>query len=70
MTLIYLMERLLNALEKGEVGIGIFINFRNEFDTVGHTTLPANTLSWYLVHGIQSALQLLASNWANYLKLI
>ena len=70
MTLIYLMERLLNALEKGEVGIGIFINFRNEFDTVGHAILPANTLSWYLVHGIQSVLQLLASNWANYLKLI
>ena len=33
------MDKLVEALENGEVGIGIFIDFRKAFDTVDHTIL-------------------------------
>ena len=39
MALICLQEKLISKLEKGEIGIGIFIDFRKAFDTVDHAIL-------------------------------
>ena len=43
------MDKLVKALEKGEVGIGIFIDFRKAFDTVDHTIL----LEKLYYHGVR-----------------
>ena len=37
MASICLLDKLVSALEKREVGIGIFIDFRKAFDTVDHS---------------------------------
>ena len=55
MAIICLMDKLFNALEKGEVGIGIFIDFCKAFDTVDHTIL-LEKLHYYGIRGI-------AHNW-------
>ena len=55
MAIICLMDKLVKALEKGEVGIGIFIDFRKAFDTVDHTIL-LEKLHYYGIRGI-------AHNW-------
>ena len=48
---ICLLDKLVPALEKGEVGIGIFIDFRKAFDTVDHTIL-LEKLYFYRITGI------------------
>ena len=45
------MDKLVKALEKEEVGIGIFICFRKAFDTVDHTIL-LEKLHYYGTRGI------------------
>ena len=55
MAIICLMDKLVKALETGEVGIGIFIDFRKAFDTVDHTIL-LEKLHYYGIRGI-------AHNW-------
>ena len=55
MAIICLMDKLVKALEKGEVGIGKFIDFRKAFDTVDHTLL----LDKMLYYGIRG----MAHNW-------
>ena len=55
MAIICLMEKLLKALENGEVGIGIFIDFRKAFDTVDHNIL-LEKLQFYGIRGM-------AHNW-------
>ena len=42
MAIIYLMDKLVKALETGGIGIGIFIDFRKAFDTVDHNILLKN----------------------------
>ena len=42
LAIICLLDKLVSALETGEVGIGIFIDFRKAFDTVDHTVLLEN----------------------------
>ena len=44
MAIICLMDKLVKALEKGEVGIGILIDFRKAFNTVDHTILLENCI--------------------------
>ena len=39
MAIICLLDELVSAIEKGEIGIGIFIDFRKAFDTVDHNIL-------------------------------
>ena len=39
MAMICLLDKLTHALEKGEVAIGVFIDFQKAFDTVDHTIL-------------------------------
>ena len=39
MAIICLLDKLIKALEKGEFGIGVFIDFRKAFDTVDHQIL-------------------------------
>ena len=39
MAIICMLEKMVTALEKGEIGIGIFIDFRKAFDTVDHHIL-------------------------------
>ena len=39
MAIICLLDKLINAFEKGEIGLGIFIDFRKAFDTVDHEIL-------------------------------
>ena len=39
MAIICLLDMLIKALEKGEFGIGVFIDFRKAFDTVDHQIL-------------------------------
>ena len=39
MALITLMDKLTNAIENGEYGIGIFLDFSKAFDTVNHDIL-------------------------------
>ena len=51
LAIICLLAKLVSALEKGEVGIGIFIDFRNAFDTVDHTIL-LEKLYFYEISGI------------------
>ena len=51
MAIICLLDKLVSALEKGEVGIGIFIDFRKAFDTVDHTIL-LEKLYFYGIRGI------------------
>ena len=58
MAIICLAERLITAIEKGEIGIGIFIDFRKAFDTVDHSIL-LEKLNHYGIRG--SALQWLQS---------
>ena len=54
-----LIHKLINALEKREVGIGMFIDFRKAFDAVDHTILQEkNALLWYQRHGTTLAFQL------------
>ena len=52
------MENLIKALENGEVGIGIFIDFRKAFDTVDHNILNIllTKLQFYGIKGM-------AHNW-------
>ena len=50
MAIIFLLEKLISALEKGEIGIGIFIDFRKAFDTVDHTIL-LEKLNHYGIRG-------------------
>ena len=58
MAIICLVDRLVSALEKGEIGIGIFIVFRKAFDTVDHAIL-LEKLNYYGIRG--SALDWLQS---------
>ena len=59
-TYIYLMDKLVKALETGGIGIGIFIDFRKAFDTVDHNIL-LKKLPFYCIRGT-------AHNWfSNYL---
>ena len=51
MAIICLMEKLVLALENGEVGIGIFIYFWKAFDTVDHNILLAK-LQFYGIRGL------------------
>ena len=51
LAIICLLDKLVSALEKGEVGIGIFIDFRKAFDTVDHTIL-LEKLYFYGIRGI------------------
>ena len=39
MALMLLIDKLTNAIEKGEYGIGVFLDFSKAFDTVDHTIL-------------------------------
>ena len=55
MAIICQMEKLVKALGNGEVGIGIFIDFRKAFDTVDHTIL-LETLQFY-------GIRCMAHNW-------
>lgn len=60
MALIVLLENLLNALEKGESAVGIFLDFQKAFDTVNHEIL----LEKLEIYGIRG----LALSWfASYL---
>ena len=56
MALILLTDKLTNAIEKGEYGIGVFLDFSKAFDTVDHTILLSkiyhygirgSALSWF-----------------------
>ena len=56
MTLMRLIDKLTNAIEKGEYGIGVFLDFSKAFDTVDHTILLSklyhygirgSALSWF-----------------------
>ena len=51
MAIICLIDKLVKALEKGEVGIVIFIDFRKAFDTVDHTIL-LEKLHYYGIRGM------------------
>ena len=51
MAIICLMDKLIKALENGEIGIGIFIDFRKAFDTVDHSILM-DKLYLYGIRGI------------------
>ena len=51
MAIICLMDKLIRALENGEIGIGIFIDFRKAFDTVDHSILM-DKLYFYGIRGI------------------
>ena len=51
MAIICLMDKLIKALENGEIGIGIFIDFRKAFDTVDHSILM-DKLYFYGIRGI------------------
>ena len=62
MAIICLVDRLVSALEKGEIGIGIFIDFRKAFDTVDHAIL-LEKLNYYGIRG--SALDWLQSYLCN-----
>ena len=50
MALITLMDKLTNAIENGEYGIGIFLDFSKAFDTVNHDILPEK-LEHYGIRG-------------------
>ena len=56
MALILLIDKLTNAIEKGEYGIGVFLDFSKAFDTVDHNILLSklyhygirgSALSWF-----------------------
>ena len=56
MALMLLIDKLTNAIEKGEYGIGVFLDFSKAFDTVDHTILLSklyhygirgSALSWF-----------------------
>ena len=51
MALISLTDKLTEALEKGDVGVGIFIDFRKAFDTVNHKIL-LDKLYHYGIRGV------------------
>ena len=50
MALVCMLDKLHDALEKGDYTIGIFIDFRKAFDTVDHSILLYK-LYHYGVHG-------------------
>jgi hypothetical protein len=50
MAIITLMDRIINALEKGQFMVGIFLDFSKAFDTVNHQILLAK-LSKYGIRG-------------------
>ena len=50
MAIICLLYKLTNAFEKGEIGLGIFIDFRKAFDTVDHEIL-LDKLYYYGIRG-------------------
>ena len=61
MAIITLMDRIIDALERGHVMVGIFLDFSKAFDTVNHQILLAK-LSKYGIRGV-------ANNWvAHYLQ--
>ena len=51
MAIICLMDKFIKALENGEIGIAIFIDFRKAFDTVDHSILM-DKLYFYGIRGI------------------
>ena len=50
MALVYLLDKLHTAMEKGDYAIGIFIDFRKAFDIVDHSILRYK-LYYYGVRG-------------------
>ena len=50
MAIICMLEKLVNALENGEFGIGVFIDFRKAFDTVDHGII-LEKLYYYGIRG-------------------
>ena len=50
MALVCMLDKLHDAMEKGDFAIGIFIDFRKAFDTVDHSIL-LHKLYHYAVRG-------------------
>ena len=51
LSLINLVNTLLKAIDRGEITLGIFIDFKKAFDTINHSIL-SEKLEYYGIRGI------------------
>ena len=63
-----LVDKLTNAIEKGQYGIGVFLDFSKAFDTVDHTILLSTSYHYAIRGSVLSWFNSYLSNRKQYVS--